>query len=436
MIESPAPRARLYADIYDSIQQALHPTTDDAFLYLARLRLDCILNRTIVLTDAQILFGDFFLNAANSSHLQELPIERLEIRCRASNLDEALLRAFADPNKQKLNNLFFAHLPQKTASHIRAGLGEYPSADIRSWRDIPVALKVLGLDSVDADRWEIAWARWIEVSKNKPDRFVTWSPGFDFDRRRDCLLEIDLKRIDEQLSSDLGKETRRRVWQERAYRSSVSAILDRTHASASSDEQYEVATIKSWYNKAYNYAAAEQHECDVKEVTDAPRSYPCAEYQKLYDQAFEDIVAGQFGWPIINTLDLFLNALGQMDGSTFANLLDDHRTNLRAWYEVSDFDSLRRTVDELVTTVDRTAQIDDTRPILSWAIPKMKMIVDNYGVTLGAIVGTMLNDVSGGLVGGRISKLLSKATVSTLETFEKNASITRCIVERARAGTR
>src|SRR5262245_45212335 len=106
--------SRYFADVYDSIRQAAHMSWNDeqlAIHYLARLRLDCLLCRTTVLTDSELLDGVFFLSAAERPLFEELPIERLEIRTRAASLEESLLRFLRSKDQDKLRGYAFSSLP-------------------------------------------------------------------------------------------------------------------------------------------------------------------------------------------------------------------------------------------------------------------------------------------------------------------------------------
>jgi len=111
--------AHHYCDVYDSLQQVknLHGVWGDAELnrfYLGRLRLDTLLAEKTIIKDAELLNGIFFLsaterpNATEPPLLNELPLDKIEIRTRARTLEESLLALFVRPGEPSLRGIFFS----------------------------------------------------------------------------------------------------------------------------------------------------------------------------------------------------------------------------------------------------------------------------------------------------------------------------------------
>jgi len=101
---------RLFSQAYDPGIQADRTSwgMDVTFRnVLGQLRLDTILYDRVVLVDADVFDGRFFLDASNRGLLSELPWSKIEIRMRAKTLEESFIQQLVRPGKQYLAPYLF-----------------------------------------------------------------------------------------------------------------------------------------------------------------------------------------------------------------------------------------------------------------------------------------------------------------------------------------
>src|SRR4051812_9855381 len=97
MTQNRMPEGRFFSDVYDcSAQVAEAPwgRLDGMRHYLARIRLDVFVYGKVIIKDSDLVDGSFFLQLAASNLLHQLPLERIEIKARSPNLDDALIGTF------------------------------------------------------------------------------------------------------------------------------------------------------------------------------------------------------------------------------------------------------------------------------------------------------------------------------------------------------
>src|SRR6185437_10470632 len=130
--------------------------------------------------DSQLLDGVFFLDAAQRRLSTNLPLSRMEVRCRASSLSESLLRTFVRPGDENLAGFWFSAIPAEARAHVQTELARYKASQVNYWRDLISALKAIGLDGSVADGLEEAWARWIEQAETGALKIRQWNQEFSW----------------------------------------------------------------------------------------------------------------------------------------------------------------------------------------------------------------------------------------------------------------
>jgi hypothetical protein len=329
---SQASPARLFADVYDSVQQATNIIQGDkqlALCYQARLRLDSFLYQTTILTDSEILDGVFFQDAANDSILDRLPLGRLEIRSRAETLDEALIGMLRDPTRATLRGVLFSSLANNDA--IRVALREYPSVGVNNWRMVPKILVDVGVEKAEAERLENAWAEMIRLAASGRLTVKKWKTNFSWGTEFEGQLMKDKEHVEKSLVSQLGKDIAQTIWRDKEFRtlcSQVDGLLREANSASNAEELADLATVTSWYHTAYNQTIAEQHDCGTTDISDKPGGRPIDENQMLFDQVREQLDSGaptEIGPE--NILDLpigFVHSLAKLPKQKFVEVINKH----------------------------------------------------------------------------------------------------------------
>jgi hypothetical protein len=113
--------ARYFGDVYDCKTQSQSYQWGDKGrkrLYLGRLRLDAFLNRCVVIKDADLIDGRFFLENMNSSMIEELPINRLQFSLRTNSFKDCLLLSFKNLKMQFLKPLILDSISESDSRAI------------------------------------------------------------------------------------------------------------------------------------------------------------------------------------------------------------------------------------------------------------------------------------------------------------------------------
>jgi hypothetical protein len=259
---------RLSADPYDSAGQPFYTNWQDrdGFLtFLGRMRLDAVLYEKIVVNDASVFEGVFFLYAAMQDDLlAELPWDNIEIKARTSTtLDDCILQWFSRPGEKKLVPVYHPSLSTECdVAHLSSALGQEDASEINSLDAYVSVLKSVGVPSEIADRQLEAWRRLERFRRGSNIALTPWQQGFNFEQHllksRGYAASV--------IETSLGQDTFARIWQDRALRSVVYSHLDRARLGAPTKERKDVETIKTWYDIAYKTAQARKNGCDSLEI--------------------------------------------------------------------------------------------------------------------------------------------------------------------------
>jgi hypothetical protein len=429
---------RYSSEIYDSIQQAGSIKFADeshTSLWLGRLRLDSFLFGKVVIKDAEILNGVFFLNAAVEGRVEDLPWERMEIVSRATSLDEALLRLVRPSGDSRLRGVFFWAFPLEVADQIRVSLNEYPAKDVNDWRQLPRILRELGANASNADKLDTAWQKLMGMARGHSQLVVPWDSTFNFPDHFDEHLGKDEALVLDALHTPLGKGIGSEVWHKRADRGPVLGILRQADADANIEEQADLATLYTWYNCAYNRTLQQHHKIVDMEIAEAPGCRPTRPDQRQYDLIKKELQANKRpsipAELVVNIPAPFLKSLGDLKKIVFDRLLDDHERNLTTWRANRDMDGLRRAVDGLVDAVDRLVGLQPNIAIPHFLMPMLRTIPAATGAGIGAKLGDLEGTVYGCITGEFIGGGIEIAAEGVLARLDTRNSASRCIIERA-----
>jgi hypothetical protein len=432
---------RFFTEFHDSIRQreyaGEHPFYDvpkgynDG--YKGRLRFDSLLSQRLVVTDAQILDGSFFL-AQRPDELSALfgrtvdGRPPLEIRSRAKTLNEALMRFVCAPGEERLNAFFFSSVAtEATRITVAQELTNVHATDVGSPHAIAKVLGTLGATVTDTEALASAWTRW-----GASDAFsvVQWD-----DRAYNLDSAFAEEKFDaNQITTETGQEWLRGI--RSAKRSAVICSLPYRRASAAEDERSDVDAIWSWYNRAYNRASASQHKATFESLD--PARKPASPLRQAYD----GLTGNQ---QILNASDLclqvpfaFVDMLAEMEDGLVASLVQASHGDLTDWWYLGDLDALKKALARFYRYEPQTRSgvPQSARVRLRWCVHSLGAIV-GAGAAAGVAVAKGMDPHSaaeaGVIAGGSLGGALLSRTVWLLDSGERTKDRTeRAIVECAK----
>ncbi len=399
------PKSRIFSDIYDSVRQRVYApgwSEDDPARdgYVARLRLDAYLWRTVVVTDAQLLDGTVFLGMGPERLAAKLPLRHLEVRARSESLAAALKGFVVSPDRSTLSPLRFSAIPGSEArGAVQAALSERPSSDVRSWLDVPRILQESGVEQGQVEALREAWGAWVAAQESESIRVQRWDNGrFDL---KGAMRAEPLESLRDQLLSTAGIETVDEILAHSGYRSDLMATIAASRSHAEREELLDLLKVESWFHRAYNRAAAWQHEC-LFEATDHMESAHGPRFGRLMDRL-------QFGpWPKDISPDLevplpsgFMDALAYLPLDDYEFVMATNREDLESWWTQGDLDALKRAVNALV---ERVLSARPSRGLPRWAQAGLKVCAGGVGGAVGAAVAGLPGAVLGGAAGAAMGE--------------------------------
>lgn len=403
------PWTRVFSDAYDSVQQHERIGGDDATVdaaaaagYIARLRLDLIFGRTVVLTDAQLLDGRFFLGMGPDEFARWVPLNSIEIRTRAGDLATTLCQLPWRPDGTS-KGFYFSFLPPADATWVDSCLKK--SGPVPDWESLARLIKAIlgpGRDA-RADGMIDAWGRWISVV-GRPDgpRVAKWEGEFPLDP----LLEASAKAASPEerqvhpLSVDWISHEKDRFNRSTVFRTYM-ALMEQARDEI---ERAQLTTAWSSYNQTYNRALAMQHGCGWSDFADDAGARPVGPLRRAFDEindALDRVILGPKSRspalpPRLFLPEAFVSKLGTLDRAWY-----DHQ---RAKASVA-LDEWRNSDGRAVSALSRAVEVlaEDTvtsegrLPVPEWAVPRLKVIaresvhaVEALGGPLGYVAGAII----------------------------------------------
>lgn len=297
---------RLLADVYGAtFQRRLVGEAQLLDSYIGQLRFDTLFAKTVVVPDAHLLDGVFFLSIEPDAlvraigrglRARTMPIEW---RCRStappgSRVADSLRSLLFRSDSEHLNTYAFNAIGDSALRvHLAEELGrvsartlEREFATTRDAAEIPARLagflrRVAGA-TPDLDMMEQGWRRWIEAERSGLLSTAVWNRPFDLAR----ALKTDRPLNPRRLRTAEARRFFQRVDEVLAYsrhRSDMTMLFEqaRSHFGWRTDveqnpddlEARDLRTIDNWYSQGRYLAAARQHGADISFVTD-PHSAP------------------------------------------------------------------------------------------------------------------------------------------------------------------
>jgi hypothetical protein len=270
---------RLFSQAYDAGIQAERARwgSDAAFrILLGQLRLDTILYERIVVVDADLFDGTFFLDASDRGLLSELPWSQIEIRTRSKTLEDSFIKQLVRDRKDYLAPYLFESMPvdAKIATTIAKSLGRIRSSAVTKLSDISVVLTDCGLAHQDVQRYSRSWKNLLLYADDNNCHRVMWDPAFRFEEYFTQQVGTVPFSLSQQLATIGGREVYNDVIKVRNSRNEVLSILNPLVDTGYSDFSGDIATIRTWYQSCYKLTQAAQHACGCKEYFVYPGSRP------------------------------------------------------------------------------------------------------------------------------------------------------------------
>lgn len=445
-------RERFLSEFYDSVQQRGNHASmqeneeksqaEKKYInsYLGRIRLDSLLSRKLILTDAQLLDGIFFQSLEPTEIIQKTSrqtgIYSIEIKARENRIEDALIGLVKSPKLNTLRGFTFSSIRNNAErEHAKIEMEAMASSKIKHWRDISKMLKEIGVAENNVDSMEASWASWINAQESGLICVKKWCGDFDLDKSfqiepaQDVLVKI---------STNEGKEVFDFAWSHRKdLRSTVDIYIQNAKKRHCDNHavMVDLVAIEEWFNRCYNRAIARQHKCDFESVT-AKSITPVSRLQRFFDALADKLSSTDIlqGTSTLEIPEDFLARIGEMDDTIFRHLFSKSQDNFKTWWAKGNIDALKRGlypfIEERVNVI----------PLPNWAKLGLRIgtviISGVFGVVVGVTTSDFLNALWTAIVGGTgagVAKIsLDYVIVEKLEQVNLTERLARKIVEHER----
>jgi hypothetical protein len=378
---------------------------DADILYRGRLRFDALLSKRVVLPDAQVLDGTFFLTKSpddldgiiGRSKNERAPVE---IRARATTLESSLVGLVKRAGSETLVGFEFSSLSDEVDRRVvQDKLVKTRSERLKSWRDLARIFVAAGVDKAKADELSSSWKRWVGTGDIP---VLPWPGQSEFNFNQHVIGELaHSQAVAAYLESEGGAVVVARTITERVtVRSQFMNLLSECGASPT-----DRIILEAWYSRAYNATQAAQHGCDNYDMLDAGVAT-----EPRISRRLGSALRAPFGR---NRLAMratqrqaaevpsnFIYSLGLMDIDDYRFLLNHgdksgrggNRANFEKWWSEADEDSLKRGLDPFINEVT-------IQGLPSWAGALTSTSGRTAGVAVGAGVGAAVGLLPGALLG-------------------------------------
>jgi hypothetical protein len=390
---------RFFSDFYDSIIQREYTQKNNELCqvsFLGRIRFDILLSKYLLLTDTQLLDGNFFIDfgasklndALKRTEVNSLPII---VSARSNTLEDSLLRFVKRTNEPKLRGFSFSSIEDdQVRMDVKRELENVDSKEISSWEDIPRILHKIGVNDATTQRLKGGWTSWIEAQKRGLIQIERWEGKFEIDK---FINSPQL--IEEQLKSEIGKGALKWVYEHRSDRNSIDIHLTKLRQQHIADQPVceDILIIDTWFNRSYSAATAFQTNCsNYESVRDGLASVSYKDQGLVLRDG--RIVSLEASLPFTDKgLGFIYSRLGSMPSSNFRGLFWQNRNNenFQKWWMNGDVDALKCAIEPYVQAIEGEHMVEHSN--------YKKMIIDCMGQALGEGIGYTLGGFSGLMVG-------------------------------------
>lgn len=362
---------RASSAFYDSVYQRDIPgldfserpssiTCDFQDYITGRLRLDSLISEKVVMSDARVLDGAFFLRCKPQELIKSLkrhPLDQpLEIQMRAGTIAESLLGFVRKDGADKLSNFSFSSIvDSKQRIAAAEAFRTIASSHCKKVSDIPALLAKCGVDEGNCNLLERSWDMWADAAESKELVVKQWSGGFNLDG----ALGLSGNNALPVCNSEVGLEVLNYAIENRTDRSAVDSRISRLGNELSQQEAAEIRLVSTWLNKGYNQAIAWQHKCDTFESPSDSKNRidifdPWWARAGMTNKQSHPFSTLEYQYPLS-----FLWALGRCPSTQYQSLYTQAKDFLGEWWWRGDIDSLRRGLDVFMSGIEHKVKISD-----------------------------------------------------------------------------
>jgi len=413
--------SRFFSDFYDSVNQRRFQLLQQEYkdiisLYLARLRFDSLLSRTIVFSDAQILDGSFTLsldpldlnNSISRTDEKVLPIE---VRSRADDLSDSLVAFVKNPNKDKLKGFSFSSIEnEEERSDLKERLESTNINEVNKWEDILNIMRSAGVNRENVDKIEQGWSRWIIAQKKGIVIVKKWDKPIN--------MYDTIGSLPERLAPN-NRSIVEWVYNNINDRNSIDILLSKKYKDFELENNYsgieDVNLIKTWLYKLYNYALSKQHYCDSFESI----------------LGMSNISNNSMQFDYLDLPKYFWQKLAKMPISEFKLLFYENSRAFNEWWMYHDPEKLRNAMGPLINEIYRSDSKLEITKLEKYLISGISGLATS---SLGFISLGWPGLLLGGTVGG-IAPLLCEDVILNIH-YRPERDISRRIIATARERNR
>jgi hypothetical protein len=355
-------RNRFFSDFYDSIFQRrydIRKQTNPLLFqqYIGRLRFDAILHRKIVLIDTQLLDGAFFLDPQNSPDELIKKLSRntvshpIEIRARDANLENSLLLFVKDFKNGKMKEFSFSGIRDSNErAAAKQAILDSSFDEMKTWQDILVIFKSAGVNQTNIEQIESSWSKWLELQSNGKLLVLPWKweRGFPIEK-----YIGGIGRLSKDIFTDDVNQEAKFISEHLSQRSMIDIRFSEFKEKWEKSKADELSILEARYHRAYDKAAAWQHECGSFESTitnliemlkiDVDDINVKSELEKENDEIVLDKSLG------LEDIDpFFLYKLGGMEDGKFADYFWQNTNDFLQWWNHGNMDALDRAIEPIV----------------------------------------------------------------------------------------
>lgn len=307
-----AGRLTVFTDLVDSVVQtkicdALREESPVRPVELLRgtLRLLVLLSDRLQMIDSQVFDGRLFLEwmkeLSGPESWRELELFRSALEIRSRSGDYLAYREFFLSGRGRARRFEPSSFPGPAR---RAFLRWRERQTERAWSGLNDLLDAFSNDHPDhaeaVGRVREAWRKLVESAPFSVER---WGAGWSLDQQFEDPGLFHARR------TEFGKQLVEQVWRARAKRSLAWNILRRAKVESRARPD-EILEVRSWYNRAYNRAAARQHGATV--------------FVSLYGGCMPiDAEPATLGSRVINVA-----GLGKLHAEEFIEIVESHEDEL------------------------------------------------------------------------------------------------------------
>jgi hypothetical protein len=348
-------RLRFFSDLYDSVSQRHYPMLsakpeERQEAFIGRLRFDTLLSRTLVLTDAQLLDGAFFVEIdkprlarflQRTAEDEPLP---LEIRSRAARLENALTGFFKGQGKT-LAAFHLSLANEDIRDQLADRVASIPASSLRRWDQIPTILSNCGIDPAVSEQLKYAWRQVFDLQDRKAFRVVRWAGKPNID----AVGDLDALRS-ELNDPDACAPHLSELWGLRDSRNAVLRCLNEWYPKGK-DLETDRWRIINWFNAVYNRALVQQHGCLHNYESIYQNGTPRNENTVLMLGRFDPHAAVE-STAFLDLPQGFIQGLGAIEPDRYRDLFKSNRRHFESWWGSENEDSLKRALDPFVRETD------------------------------------------------------------------------------------